>query len=110
MEGERPLTSEITSLPTPGHTPGHTSFAIASQGERGLILGDSIHHPAQVQRTGWGSRVDSDRGRASEMRSVLVDRMEKDGSLGMSGHFEAPGYGRVVRLEGRRHWKVSGAS
>ena len=22
-----------------------------------------------------------------------------------AGHFEAPGYGRIVRLEGRRYWK-----
>jgi hypothetical protein len=22
-----------------------------------------------------------------------------------AGHFEAPGFGRIVRLEGRRYWK-----
>ena len=32
FEGEQAITGEITTLPTPGHTPGHTSFLISSQG------------------------------------------------------------------------------
>ena len=33
MEGEQALTRQLTTLPTPGHTPGHMSIAISSQGE-----------------------------------------------------------------------------
>ncbi|MCH7786368.1 MAG: MBL fold metallo-hydrolase, partial [Chloroflexi bacterium] len=32
IEGEQAITPELTALPTPGHTAGHTSFVITSQG------------------------------------------------------------------------------
>ena len=36
VEGEHALTSEVITVPTPGHTPGHVSFAVSSGGERGV--------------------------------------------------------------------------
>ena len=39
LTGEQPLTSEVTAIPTPGHTPGHMSLLINSGGERDVILG-----------------------------------------------------------------------
>ena len=106
MEGEQRLTSEVTSLPTPGHTPGHTCVAIASQGERAVILGDAVHHPAHLQETEWSPRADTDPDLSRRTRARLVERLERDGSVAMAGHFPAPGFGRVVRLEGRRYWKA----
>ena len=55
VDGEVALTDELTTLPTPGHTPGHMSIMIASQGERGLILGDVLHNTVQVEHTDWVS-------------------------------------------------------
>ena len=34
-----------------------------------------------------------------------LDRLEREDILVMAGHFEAPGFGRVVRLNGRRYWR-----
>jgi glyoxylase-like metal-dependent hydrolase (beta-lactamase superfamily II) len=106
IEGEQTLTSELTALPTPGHTPGHTSILIASQGERAVILGDVAHLPAQAQETDWSPRPDVDPEKSSTTRRDLMDRMERDGSLVIGGHFPAPGYGRLVRLRGRRYWQA----
>ena len=36
MHGEHSLTPELTAVPTPGHTPGHVSILITSQGARAL--------------------------------------------------------------------------
>ena len=79
MEGEQALTSELTALPTPGHTPGHTSILITSQGEHGLILGDVAHHPAQVHETDWSPFVDVDPEGARTTRRNLFERLERDG-------------------------------
>ena len=42
------ITDEITMIPTPGHSPGHMSIHIRSNGEEGLLTGDVAHHPCQM--------------------------------------------------------------
>ena len=106
IEGEQALTTELTALPTPGNTPGHTCILVSSQGERGVILGDAAHLPAQLEKTEWSPRVDSDPERSRETRRTLVERFDRDASMIMSGHFPSPGFGRLVRLKERRYWQA----
>ena len=106
MEGEQALTSELTTLPTPGHTPGHMSIMVNSQGERAIILGDAFHSPAQVIETGWASRADMDPAQTKATRDSLLDRFEREDSMAVAGHFPAPGFGKIARLEGRRYWQA----
>jgi glyoxylase-like metal-dependent hydrolase (beta-lactamase superfamily II) len=106
MEGEQILTRELTALPTPGHTPGHMSILITSQGERALILGDVAHNPAQVHETDWVSRADMDPEVTKSTRRALMERLEREGTVVAAGHFPAPGFGKLIRLEGRRYWQV----
>ena len=39
-------------------------------------------------------------------RLGLMDQLENEGILGIIGHFPYPGYGKVVRVEGRRYWQA----
>jgi glyoxylase-like metal-dependent hydrolase (beta-lactamase superfamily II) len=105
MHGEHGLTRELTAVPTPGHTPGHMSILITSRGERALVLGDAAHNPVQVEQPDWVSRADMDPDLTRQTRRALMDRLEREEILVAAGHFPAPGYGRVVRLEGRRYWR-----
>ena len=43
FSGERLVEPFLTSIPTPGHTPGHTSFLLSSAGEHLLLVGDAAH-------------------------------------------------------------------
>jgi glyoxylase-like metal-dependent hydrolase (beta-lactamase superfamily II) len=106
MHGEHTLTRDLTALPTPGHTPGHMSILITSQGERALILGDAAHNPAQLQETDWVSRADMDPEVTRQTRRALVERLEREEIVVAAGHFPAPGFGKVIRLQGRRYWQV----
>ena len=38
-------------------------------------------------------------------RNQLLDRIEAEGLIMTAPHFPEPGFGRVVRLEGRRFWQ-----
>ena len=105
LTGKQALTSEITAIPTPGHSPGHMSLAIASGGERALILGDVAIHPAQVTETGWATIFDMNPQLAAETRRIVLDQVEKQKSLLVAGHFPAPGIGRLVCINGRRYWE-----
>jgi glyoxylase-like metal-dependent hydrolase (beta-lactamase superfamily II) len=106
MHGEHSITRELTAVPTPGHTPGHVSILITSQGERALVLGDAAHNPVQLQETDWVSRADMDPEVTRQTRRTLVDRLEREQITVAAGHFEAPGFGKIVRLDGRRYWQV----
>jgi len=106
MDGEHSITPELTALPTPGHTPGHMSILITSQGERALVLGDAAHNPVQLHETDWVSRADMDPELTRHTRRVLMERLEREEIIVAAGHFKAPGFGKVIRLQGRRYWQV----
>jgi glyoxylase-like metal-dependent hydrolase (beta-lactamase superfamily II) len=105
MKGEHSITRELTAVPTPGHTPGHVSILITSQGQRALVLGDAAHSPVQLQEPDWVSRADMDPDLTRETRRALLDRLEREDIIVAAGHFEAPGFGKIVRLQGRRYWQ-----
>ena len=102
FSGEIALTPDVTTYPTPGHTPGHTSVIVSSAGERAFIAGDLAHHPAHVDHTDWCSGFDGDPAKAIESRSKAFDLLEADGLLAAMCHFPQPGFGKLVRLAGKR--------
>lgn len=105
MEGDTNITSEVTMVPTPGHTPGHMSVAIVSQGERAFILGDIANYPPQAQETAWEFIFDYDNELARKTREAVLGQLERDGSVVGAGHMLPPSFGRFVRGKGRRYWQ-----
>ena len=100
------LTSEVRALHTPGHTPGHMSILVSSQGEEALIQGDVLIHPAQVTEDDWNCHFDYDWPLSTVTRKKMLDDVESHGTPVISCHFPAPGFGTVRRSEGRRYWHV----
>jgi glyoxylase-like metal-dependent hydrolase (beta-lactamase superfamily II) len=78
MHGEHIISKELTAVPTPGHTPGHVSILVTSQGERALVLGDAAHNPAQIIEPDWVSRADMDPDLTRETRRALIERLERE--------------------------------
>ena len=107
VEGEHTLTSEVTSIPTPGHTPGHVSLAVNSGGESAYVLGDAAHHMVQLTETDWCPSADVDPTMSTASRRALFDRIEQENALIASGHFRFPGVGRAVRANGTRVFAAS---
>lgn len=105
ISGEYKITGELTAVPTPGHTPGHTSIAIVSAGKKGFILGDVSHTPAQVHYTDWSPTFDTDRVQSRKTRQRVMDMLEKDEAIVSAGHYPGTGFGRVVRRADRRYWQ-----
>ena len=84
-------------MPTPGHTPGHVSLRIVSEGEDALITGDFIHHPCQIARPGWSSTADSDPAIARLTREAMLAGLADTTVLVIGTHFAARTVGHVVR-------------
>jgi glyoxylase-like metal-dependent hydrolase (beta-lactamase superfamily II) len=83
------LSDEITLISTPGHSPGHISILINSNGEQGLLTGDVAHHPCQMAHLDWSSTVDSDAAQSAATRRQLFSRFADTPTLVIGGHFSA---------------------
>jgi glyoxylase-like metal-dependent hydrolase (beta-lactamase superfamily II) len=85
------VSDEITLIPTPGHSPGHMSILIQSDGEQALLTGDVAHHPCQMAHLDWSSTADSDPLRSAATRRELFARFADTPTLVIGGHFD-PGH------------------
>ena len=101
------LTSEVVTIPTPGHTPGHVSFAVNSGGDAAYLIGDAAHHMVQLTETDWCPSADVDTATSTVSRHALLDRIEAENALIASGHFRFPGLGRAARADGKRYFAAS---
>jgi glyoxylase-like metal-dependent hydrolase (beta-lactamase superfamily II) len=98
VETDHEVCPEVSLTPTLGHTPGHVSIRIRSQGEEALITGDFLHHPCQFARPDWASSADFDPKASTETRRRMFGALA-DGPpvLVIGTHFAAPTAGHVVR-------------
>ena len=71
-----------------------------------FIQGDVLIHPAQVTQEDWCPMFDADCVTATLTRRKILDQVEADSTIVVSCHFPAPGFGRVVRQEGKRYWQA----
>jgi glyoxylase-like metal-dependent hydrolase (beta-lactamase superfamily II) len=106
VAGTHALTRDLTLVPAPGHTPAHACLAVVSDGEKAMIVGDLAHHPIQLTETAWEVWADMDKRQARLTRERMAERMAEEGALAIGGHFPAPGFGRLVIVEGRRVWQA----
>ena len=91
------VTDEVWLEPTPGHTPGHVSIHIASEGEEAVITGDMIHHPCQIAHADWSSTADWNQQLSAETRRSFLQRYSDRPVLIIGTHFAAPTAGHIVR-------------
>lgn len=96
--GEKELFTGITSIPLPGHTPGHTGYAIHSGQESLLIWGDVIHFATlQFSNPDWGVILDADPALAVQTRRGMLDRASADRMAVAGMHIDFPGIGYVEK-------------
>jgi glyoxylase-like metal-dependent hydrolase (beta-lactamase superfamily II) len=106
VDGEQAIDENLTCVATPGHTPGHVAIGIASAGERAVIVGDASHHPAQLLHPDWSPPFDTDPVQSAKSRDRLFDMAIDEQRLWIAGHWEHPGLGRLVRLDGKRVFRA----
>ena len=92
------VASGIVTLAAPGHTPGHTVFAIHSGDQSLLVLGDTAQHPAVFARhPDWQAAFDIDGDAAVATRKKLFDRAAADRMLVTGYHFPFPACGHLIK-------------
>ena len=91
------ISPELRLTPTTGHTPGHVSLLIESEGERAMITGDIMHHPCQIAHPEWAPGFDSDKAAAIATRKRVLSEVADQPILVIGTHFAAPTAGRIRR-------------
>jgi len=110
LRGDRDFAPGLTALHTPGHTPGHMSMLIASKNERAVIIGDIAGSPAHITETNWFYNPDTDKDLGMKSRLRVLDRAEKENMVVLGAHMTRPGWGRLIRWEGKRYWQPLAAT
>jgi len=98
FEGDKEVAPGITSIAAPGHTPGHTVFAIASGNQSMLCLSDTTNNPLLFARNpDWQAAFDTDGALAAETRKKLLERAVVDKMLVQGYHFPFPASGHIIK-------------
>ena len=88
----------ITAMATPGHTPGHTSFVVASGGSTLLVQSDVTNIPELFLRNpDWHVAYDHDPDMAQATRHKVYDMAANEHMLVAGYHFAFPSMGHVER-------------
>ena len=103
--GDR-ICKEVSVFPTPGHSPGHMSVLIRSQGEEAVLTGDVAHHPCQMAHLDWASTFDSDPVQSTHTRRELFSDLASKPTLVIGGHFIG---GQIVKDGATFRFKVDGS-
>lgn len=86
----------LTLIDTAGHSPGHVSVLVQSDGSRLLIGGDALIEPViSFARPGWRWGPDWDQDMAVAARKRTLDMLAADKIALLGYHLPWPGLGRV---------------
>ena len=96
VDTDHQVCEEVDLVPTLGHTPGHVSVRIRSQGQQALITGDFIHHPCQLARLSWGSAADEDKKAADLTRRRVFAEYADTPTLIIGTHFAGATAGKIL--------------
>jgi glyoxylase-like metal-dependent hydrolase (beta-lactamase superfamily II) len=92
------VVSDITSIAAPGHTPGHTAFAVASGDSKVLIQSDVTNIPEFFLRNpDWHVAYDVEPATAQETRHKFYDMAAAEKALVVGFHFTFPSIGHVEK-------------
>lgn len=98
VRDEQEVVRGVTAIHTPGHTVGHTVYAITSGGRTFVNTGDLAHHQEILLRRPMVEfAYDTDPAQSARSRTRMLDRIATDRHAVLSYHFPWPGLGHVGR-------------
>jgi glyoxylase-like metal-dependent hydrolase (beta-lactamase superfamily II) len=89
----------IRAVESYGHTPGHLSFRLESEGRQVFFLGDCAHHHvASLARPDWHCVFDVDPEKGAATRARLFDMLASERIAVAAYHMPFPSLGYIERL------------
>lgn len=105
FDGEGEMAPGIQAFRTPGHTPGHSSYAVTSRGKTLVVWGDIVHVASlQFRELGATVKYDSSATNAKASRHDLFEKVAKNRALVAAAHIPFPGLGHIRKKDGTFDW------
>jgi glyoxylase-like metal-dependent hydrolase (beta-lactamase superfamily II) len=90
-EWDKEVVPGVTAVGTPGHSPGHTSFAVSSGSSKMFVQSDLTHVPYLfVRNPGWHAYYDQDAAMAEATRRKALDMLAAEKMMVQGFHFPFP--------------------
>ena len=71
-----------------------------------FVLGFILGSPMQASETELSYSPDWNQKMGIEARNNILDQAETSNSIVIGSHLSFPGWGRIIRWQGRRYWKA----
>lgn len=110
IDEDTELLPGVTAVESFGHTPGHLTVSIISDGTRTLLGGDISNHPFQVEHPHWSLPVDNDHQMAAKTRDRIFEEIRDTDIRFAAGHYPMPGVGKIVTDDGVRVYQPGSVS
>ena len=99
LSSNKDIISGVSTVPLPGHTPGHAGFRVDDGNQSMFHMGDILHVPnLQLKDPNISTLFDVDPESALNSRKYALDMASSDNLLCTSGHMVEP---KFVHLEKR---------
>jgi glyoxylase-like metal-dependent hydrolase (beta-lactamase superfamily II) len=96
VEGDYEIEPGVRLMPAPGHSPGNIVLVLDDGKDKAYLVGDTIHHPVQIERPHWSSRFCWDAKMSADTRTKFVNSVVDTGAWVIPAHFPAPSAVQVV--------------
>jgi len=98
FDGNTDLVPGIKAMAARGHTPGHSTYLVESQGQKLVLWGDLMHVAAvQFAQPSVTIQFDTDSKAAAAQRKLAYADAARQGYLVGSAHLSFPGLGHLRR-------------
>jgi glyoxylase-like metal-dependent hydrolase (beta-lactamase superfamily II) len=105
LSGGQDVAGGITAVEAFGHTPGHMTFRLDSEGAGLMLFADLANHPVwSLARPDWEVRFDADKSAAAASRRNILGMIAADRIPAVGYHMPFPAVGFVDTREGGFHW------
>ncbi|MEW9555437.1 hypothetical protein [Nonomuraea sp. NPDC050783] len=109
LEPGEPVVPGLPAVPTPGHTPDHTSLLVTDEAsdDRLLVLGDVMPAQAQVSETHGNFLFDVNADEGTKTRLTVSQDHQDEHTVVAGGHFAGSVFGRFLPARYQYGWAIS---
>lgn len=105
VENDHAVDRGVTTIPTPGETPGHRAVRIDSNGEICWHLGDIAHYAVEFKHLDWLTPTRRDATAMLASRQQILPRLVTENALVTWSHAQFPGWGNIATVDGGFRWQ-----